>query len=113
MLPYAGLHGNFLRNTCCSWALGEVLSLRSHKVRPSRLLRNDNQEQRFTVEHFIWKKKKKSSILNRSAVTKYISPQFTGFKVMTNLCCPLRQVLPPLTFLNTLMINHANVCLHF
>lgn len=71
MLPYAGLHGNFLRNTCCSWALGEVLSLRSHKVRPSVLLRNDNREQRFTVEHFI---SEKCSVLNRSTVTKYTSP---------------------------------------
>lgn len=31
MLPYAGLHGNFLRNTCCSESLREVLSLWSLK----------------------------------------------------------------------------------
>lgn len=65
MLPYAGLHGNFLRNTCCSWALGEVLSLCSHKVRPSGLLRNDNREQQFTVERYISEK--------WSPVTKYIA----------------------------------------
>lgn len=70
MLPYVGLHGNFLRNTCCSWALGEVLSLHSHKVRPSGLPRNDNRGQRFTAERSI---SEKCSILNRSTVTKYNS----------------------------------------
>lgn len=36
MLPYAGLHGNFLRNTCCSGSLGEVLSLCSLKTKRQR-----------------------------------------------------------------------------
>lgn len=100
MLPYAGLHGNFLRNTCCSWALGEVLSLRSHKVRPSGLLRNDNREQRFMVEHSI----SENSILNRSTVTKYISPQFSGYKVMTDLV--LSDLLT--IYLNVLSHNDNN-----
>lgn len=51
MLPYAGLHGNFLRNTCFSGSLREVLRLRNYPVRHGVVVITENNYSRWGISN--------------------------------------------------------------